>query len=612
MKPTLLPENWRQTTQVLMPANYSPVQPGQYDIYPAYPLAPGQIQVGFAGLAEILSLVRTVIIDGYPGVLWDSFRIQLEAALLDRGMHAHFVPVVKAMLPSGAVDRLIEPYLGGNDPLFGFRYPGELAAFFDKAHLEKLLPDPQAKLNIVYGCGAALAGWEGLLLYIDVPKNEIQFRARAKAVRNLGAADTLEPKVAYKRSYFIDWPAANRHKAALLPRIDWIIDEQRPEQPTFMPGETLREGLRHMAHTFFRVRPWFEPGPWGGQWIKEHIPQLPQQAPNYAWSFELIVPENGLLFKSGDYLLEVSFDTLMFQEYQAVLGESAPNFRFEFPIRYDFLDTLDGGNLSIQCHPRPEYIRSQFGETFTQDECYYILDCIPGARVNLGFQAGINLQEFKNALIRSAQSGEEIDIERYVQSFPVKKHDFLLIPNGTIHGSGVGNLVLEISATPYIFTFKMYDWLRVGLDGMPRALNIERAFQNLYFDRQGALVRQEFISHPALLSQSTTGEAWWRVIHLPTHADHFYDVHRLEFNAVIDVDTLGSCHVLSLVEGQRVRVETADGGRVDFNYAETFVIPAGTNHYRLTSPDGLALKVVKTFIKPSSQWVSGVVPEAVT
>jgi hypothetical protein len=146
---------------------------------------------------------------------------------------------------------------------------------------------------------------------------------------------------------------------------------------------------------------------------------------------------------------------------------------------------------------------------------------------------------------------------------------------------------------------------------VPRALNIERAFQNLYFDRQGALVKREFISRPSLLSQGTAGTAWWRVIHLPTHANHFYDVHRLEFNETIQVDTFDSCHVLSLVEGQRVCVETADGIRATFNYAETFVIPAGTGHYRLISPDGLPMKVVKTFVKPSSQWVPGVVPDAV-
>ncbi len=616
MMPSENPVTWRQTTQTLMPTEHQPTAPGQYDIYPAYPLEPGQIQIGFEALVEAIDEASIVVIDGYPGVLWDSFRAQLEEELSSKGLSPHFTAVEQAMLPPDAVDVLIAPYLGDDDPLFGFRFPGELVDFFDRNRLASLHPAP-VSVNVVYGTGAALAGWDGLLIYVDVPKNEIQFRARAGSVKNLGAAAPLDPKLAYKRSYFIDWPTTNRHKDSLLPRIDWIVDEQRPDQPAFMPGQTLRDGLARMAHSFFRVRPWFEPGPWGGQWIKAHIPMLAQAVPNYAWSFELIAPENGLLFQSDGRLLEVSFDTLMAQEYQAVLGECAPNFRHEFPIRYDFLDTVDGGNLSVQCHPRPEFIRAQFGETFTQDECYYILDSVPGARVNQGFQAGVDPNAFKAALLHSAQTSEPVDIERFVCSFPVEKHDFVLIPNGTVHGSGIGSLVLEISATPYIFTFKMYDWLRMGLDGKPRSLNIERAFQNLYFDRQGECIQREFVSHPVVLSQGTlqsqgsAGGAWWRVVHLPTHAHHFYDVHRLEFNGSVDVETQGSCHVLSLVEGQTVRLETPGGASAVFNYAETFVVPAAAGRYRLTSPTGEAVKVVKTFVKPSDQWVPGVVPDAI-
>ena len=600
---------WRKTSQFLLPAHKEPAPAGVYDIYPVHPLD-GPAWVGFAELARAVSGAGTLVVDGFPGVLWEDFRERLGAALAARGVPALFHNVEAALRPPAEIDALIAPFLGGGDPLFGFRYPGGLEGFFDPRLLSGLRPDPDAaRLNVLYGTGAALAGWDGLLVYVDVPKNEIQFRARARSVKNLGASAPLDPKPAYKRSYFVDWPAANRHKAALLPKIDLFVDGQRPDEPAFTTGAALRGGLAGLARGYFRPRPWFEPGPWGGQWIKANIPQLNPQVPNYAWSFELITPENGLIFASAGVMVEVSFDLLMFQEHRAVLGACADNFAYEFPIRYDFLDTIAGGNLSVQCHPRPEYIRAYFGETFTQDETYYILESTPTARVNLGFQAGVDPAAFKAALLHSASTAEPVDIPRFVMNFPAQKHDLFLIPAGTVHGSGEGSLVLEISATPYIFTFKMYDWLRLDLDGKPRSLNVERAFENLSFDRQGERVERELISHPRLLREGLG----WRVLHLPTHPHHFYDVHRYEFNASVDLETGGadgSCHVLSLVEGTQVLLETQSGARARFMYAETFVVPAAAGSYRLTSESGEALKVVVTFVKPREQWQKGVVPNA--
>ena len=200
-------------------------------------------------------------------------------------------------------------------------------------------------------------------------------------------------------------------------------------------------------------------------------------------------------------------------------------------------------------------------------------------------------------------------MEKYVQSLSVQKHDLFLIPNGTIHGSGAGTTVLEISATPYIFTFKMYDWLRLGLDGKPRMLNIERAFANLCFDRQGEQIQQEFVSKPVVIFEEAANGKYRRIVHLPTHAEHFYDVHRLEFNDFIDVKTESSCHVLSLVDGKSVVVEIADRERCEFHYAETFIVPAAAKSYRLASPNGDDIMVVKTFVKPVSQWAPGTLAE---
>jgi len=584
---------WRKTTQLLMPARHMPVPPGRYDLYPGFPAGPGRIELGHDALAGRIAGERLVTIDGFGGVFWGELRSRLDAALARRGVRAAWVDVASALRPEAEVDRLVRPFLGGDDPLFGTRFTGDLRDFFDAERLRALRPDPEADLSIVYGCGAALAGWDGPLVYLDVPKNEIQFRARAGSFCNLGASQPADPKAAYKRCYFVDWPALSAHKAALLPRIDIIVDEQRPDEPALMAGENLREALGRMGRSPFRARPWFEPGPWGGTWIKEHIPQLPQDVPNYAWSFELISPENGLLLESDGLLLEVSFDFLMFHDHRAVLGECADRFGYDFPIRFDFLDTFDGGNLSVQCHPRPEYIRRHFGERFTQDETYYILDCAPGAYVYLGFHEDIDPAALRAALEHSFSAAAPVEVDRFVQRHPARKHDLFLIPHGTVHCSGRDNLVLEISATPYIFTFKMYDWMRLDLDGRPRPLNIARAFENLNFERRGRRVQEELIARPAVLCSGPG----WRVVHLPTHPDHFYDVQRFEFERAVEAPTNESCQVMSLVEGTSVVVE-AGGERRRYSYAETFVVPAAAGSFRLINEGERPAMVVAAFVKP--------------
>jgi len=322
------------------------------------------------------------------------------------------------------------------------------------------------------------------------------------------------------------------------------------------------------------------------------MPQLEQSEPNYAWSFEFIAPENGLVFESDGWLLEVSFDCLMYLHGKNVLGKDYQRFGTEFPIRFDFLDTFQGGKLSIQCHPSQEYIKKQFGEEITQDETYYILDCEEDAEVYLGFQQDIDPDEFRQVLQDSLDTETEVAIERYVQQFPSHKHDFFLIPNGTVHSSGTNNLVLEISATPYIFTFKMYDWLSRGLNGQPRPINIDHAFRNLNFDRKGDRVARELISTPQVLEQ---GEGW-KVIHLPTHQQHFYDVHRIEFSEEVTTGLVGSCEVMMLVEGTAIEL-VVNGEKSVFRYAETFVVPASVDSYTLYNRSDVSAKVIRAFVK---------------
>lgn len=585
---------FRKATQELLPRflNVSD-EAHAYKIYPVFNAGEGAIRNDYGSLAEWIAGHKSVIIDGYAGLFWSDIKQSLSECFEEMALKVNWINVSSFLKSAVEVESMVAPFLGAADAVWGTRCLLEMPDFFDLPQLLKQAPDTQFDINVLYGTGAGVAAWQTPVIYIDLPKNELQFRMRAGSITNIGSDRVDEPFLMYKRFYFVDWVICNAHKKKLIDRIAIIADGQHLSAISWMEKGTLLTALRKMSESVIRVRPWFEPGAWGGQWIKKNIPGVNQEVVNYAWSFELIVPENGIILESNGNLLEVSFDFLMFCNRDQVLGKHAARFGDEFPIRFDFLDTVKGGNLSIQCHPRLKYIQDVFGETITQDETYYILDCEPEAHVFLGFQDDIEPGRYRKALEESLENKTELNITDYVQSHPAKKHDLFLIPNGTVHSAGAGNMVLEISATPYIFTFKMYDWLRLDLDGNPRPINIEHAFHNLDFERKGKKVANELISSPAIIARGTD----WEIIHLPTHEAHFYDVHRIEFDDTIYLDTDDSCLVLMLVEGQAIMIETADGSESRFAYAETFVIPAAASRVKVRNLGSGRAKLIKAFIK---------------
>jgi mannose-6-phosphate isomerase class I len=581
----------RNTEQFLMPAKAGKKNETGYDIYPSFKTSE-TISRGYDGIAEYIAKKGgDFIFEGYGGVQWQIVKTSLNNILERSGLLINWVDIDNYLKTEPEIDEIIAPYLGEDDPLFGTVYPGVLADFFE---MEKLLEirTGQKDITIVYGCGASLVNWKCPIIFFDVPKNEIQFRSRAGNIKNLGTFLSTESKEQYKRFYFIDWKVFNQRKQELLPKISILIDEQRPDDITWITGQGLRNVLSEMSSNVFRARPWFEPGVWGGQWIKQNIQGINNDVVNYAWSFELIAPENGIVIENAGVRLEVSIDALLYHDHKAILGKAANRFGYKYPIRFDFLDTMDGDNLSLQCHPTVKYTKENFGEDFTQDETYYILDAEAGAEVYLGFQNDIDKDEFKQVLKDSFEDSVPVEVEKFVQVFPAAKHDLFLIPNGTVHCSGKNNLVLEISATPYIFTFKMYDWLRPDLGGNPRTLNIERAFDNLNFERKGEVVKETLLSKPAV---KKTGRDW-QIINLPTHPVHFYSIDRLEFDTAITDETNGQCLVLCLVEGEAITVKTGNV-ELTIHFAETFIIPAKAIAYSLTNSGNSQAKVVKAYVK---------------
>ena len=526
---------------------------------------------------------RTVlVVDCYPGVRLD----ELEQRLLPSLNATRVLNVESARRDQQALHDLLARNLT-DDRVFGVLSCHHLEEFFNADKLHQLRQQVDAVtegLIVIYRPGAALVHPGDVLVYADMPRWEIQQRMRHDGLGNWGADNQDEDILRrYKRAFFIEWRVFDRHKTPLLKRADYLLDTTQKEAPTLVSGEALRAGLRQTTTRPFRVAPFFDPGVWGGQWMKQQF-DLDPSAPNYAWCFDCVPEENSLLLRFGQVRIEIPSQNLVLLHPRALLGEKVhARFGAEFPIRFDFLDTIGGQNLSFQVHPVTEYIQQQFGMHYTQDESYYILEAQPHAVVYLGTKTGIEPQAMLDDLKAAARGEKTFDDARFVNQIPARKHDHFLIPAGTVHCSGSGTMVLEISATPYIFTFKLWDWGRLGLDGLPRPVHLEHGEQVIDWQRDTRWVADNLVNQVEPVAE---GEGW-REERTGMHEREFIETRRHWFTAPVTHHTQGGVNVLNLVEGDEAIVDSPSGAFAPFvvHYAETFIIPAAVGEYRI-SPSG--------------------------
>jgi mannose-6-phosphate isomerase class I len=542
---------------------------------------------------------RAVIcIECYPGA--DEAQIFEE---LSRALKPALALQSSTLLKSPTeIDALLAPHLS-DDPVFGRMNGVTIENFFDADKIQKAKSQIESRpvgLTLVVGVGAALVTENpDLLVYADMARWELQQRQRNKQIGNLGAANLSDsPAMRYKRAFFVDWRAADRLKKQLWNRIDFLLDTNDPARPKLITGESLRAALQKTAHRPFRVVPFFDPGPWGGHWMEE-VCDLPKDRPNHAWCFDCVPEENSLLLGFGNERVEIPSIDLVFSHPRELLGDAVyKRFGTEFPIRFDFLDTMGGGNLSLQVHPLTKYIQNAFGMDYTQDESYYMLDAGPGATVYLGLRDDADPQAMA-AQLREAQTGEiPFDADRFVNRFPAAKHDHFLIPAGTVHCSGAESMVLEISATPYIFTFKLWDWARLGLNGEPRPIHLQHGLANIQWDRRTEWVKNNLVNRFTPLA---SGQGW-REERTGLHELEFIETRRHWFTGRVPHDTDGGVNVLNLVQGEEATVESPEGKFDPFvvHYAETFIVPAAVGKYTIR-PSGVAVgtecATLKAFVR---------------
>ncbi len=159
-------------------------------------------------------------------------------------------------------------------------------------------------------------------------------------------------------------------------------------------------------------------------------------------------------------------------------------------------------------------------------------------------------------------------------------------------------MVLEISATPYIFTFRLWDWGRLGMDGKPRPIHIDHGKEVIQWDRKESWTKTELINPTEEIAR---GDGW-REEKTGLHELEYIETRRHWFTKTVMHNTAGNLNVLNLIEGQEVIVESPTDAFAPYviHYAETFIIPAAIGEYSITpngSGAGSECATIKAYVR---------------
>lgn len=559
-----------------------------YDSHPRYPAVGGGVGQGWDAAAADLSPGSVLAVDGPVIAGWARVRAGIAAALASRGLGVAWLDTLDAFAPWPVIVEKTSTTALYDDPDF------EMLAdvkFEELLATVPTLPAPEDGVLVVHGPGAALFDHD-VLWYIDLPKRYAEAAVTAGEGRNLGQRDA-DAAPSTKRLFYVDWPLLDRHREHILPSVDRWVDVQR-DRPNSVTSDVLRATATWLAERPFRTRPTFNTTSWGGHWAQQTL-GMNQEAFNTALGYELIAPESGVLVGGADADVEVPFQVLVAMRPREILGEVVhETFGTSFPVRFDYLDTFGGGNLSVHVHPQDDYMRTVFGWPYTQHETYYVLVAGDDSQVMLGLRDDVDLCEFRRRADAAAQHGEPFEILDFVQAFPAHRHQLFTIPAGTPHSSGVGNVVLEVSATPYLYSLRFYDWLRRDDNGRQRPVHVGHAFTNLNTMRTGRAVADELIQAARPLR---AGAGWVEEL-LGERPEMFFEVRRLTGDPSTDIpeNTEGRFHVLNVVDGDGVTIISGHGEHY-LAYAETLIVPAAVGAYVVRVEGGAAARVVKAVVR---------------
>lgn len=212
-----------------------------------------------------------------------------------------------------------------------------------------------------------------------------------------------------------------------------------------------------------KLKPAFKDYLWGGTRLKTDY-DMQSNLERLAEAWVLSCHKDGAsIVENGEYAGLTLEEAINIMGKANCLGRKGSAFEF-FPILIKLIDAK--GNLSVQVHPSDEYalrVEKEFGKT----EMWYVVDCDKDSYLYYGFKSKISKEEFKNRI-------ENNTLLEVLNKVTVQKGDCFFIESGTIHAIGAGLLIAEIQQNSNT-TYRVYDYGRVGADGMPRQLHVDKA-----------------------------------------------------------------------------------------------------------------------------------------
>lgn len=317
-----------------------------------------------------------------------------------------------------------------------------------------------------------------------------------------------------------------------------------------------------------KLNPAFKDYLWGGTKLRDEYGKK-CDLDKVAESWELSCHKDGCSVVADGEYAGLTLPQYIEKVGKAVLGTDCEKFEY-FPILIKLIDAKQ--NLSVQVHPDNDYAMRVEGE-YGKTEMWYVVDCEPGAGLLYGFKHEISKEEFR----RRIEDNTLLEVTNRVEVHP---GDVFFIEAGTLHAIGEGILIAEIQQNSNT-TYRVYDYGRVGADGKPRQLHIEKAID---------VTRLAPATRPCGRPQAKP-EAFDGGSVLPLASCDYFTVKEMEVtsHAALMADEK-SFHSLLLLDGSLTL--SMGGEKLEMKKGASVFVPAGSGDYTLTGKGRLILTTV--------------------